>query len=176
MKLARLQDAQAQAAEEYSKLIRAKAENIKEMEALRLAREQLNEELRRYAAMREVPTAADIDGTIMDDAGHDSAWDNLRPIDFQKATIIDVTIRYGLRWIRCNVCCLNQPDYQMEKAQCHAACLCCGIRTPHKRCVAQDVRIHQAQLNVQRATTMHAACSVLQVTTVGDTGHRNKWG
>jgi hypothetical protein len=40
-----LQDAQAQAAEEYSKLLRAKAANIKEMEAHRLGRLQLNEEL-----------------------------------------------------------------------------------------------------------------------------------
>jgi hypothetical protein len=40
-----LQEAQAQAAEEYSKLIRAKAVNIRAMEALRLARAQLNEEL-----------------------------------------------------------------------------------------------------------------------------------
>jgi hypothetical protein len=36
------------------------------------------------------------------------------------------------------------------------------------RCVASDVRIHQAQLNVQRATT-------LQATTGGDNGHRNRW-
>ena len=36
------------------------------------------------------------------------------------------------------------------------------------RCVASDVRIHQAQLNVQRATS-------LQVTTGGDNGHRNRW-
>ena len=92
-----LQEAQAQAAEEYSKLIRAKAANNRDMEALRLAREQLNEELQLYAAMGEVPTAADNDGTIMDDAGHDSAWENLRPTDFQKATIIDGTIRYELR-------------------------------------------------------------------------------
>ena len=39
-----LQEAQSQAAEEYSKLLRAKAANIKEMEALRLARAQLNKE------------------------------------------------------------------------------------------------------------------------------------
>ena len=106
--------------------------------------------------MDEVPKATDNDETLMDDDGHNSAWDNLRPTNFQKATIIDGTIRYGLGWIRCNVCGFNQPDYQVEKAQCHAACLCCGICTPHKRCVAQDVRIHQAQLNVQRATTMQA--------------------
>jgi hypothetical protein len=37
------------------------------------------------------------------------------------------------------------------------------------RCVASDVRKHQAQLDVQRATA-------LQVKTVGDTGHRNRWG
>jgi hypothetical protein len=36
------------------------------------------------------------------------------------------------------------------------------------RCVASDVRIHQAQVNVHRATTV-------QVTTGGDTGHRNRW-
>ena len=52
------------------------------MEALKLAREQLNEELWRYAAMGEVPTAADNDETIIDDEGHGSAWDNLRPTDF----------------------------------------------------------------------------------------------
>ena len=57
----------------------------------------------------------------------------------------------------------------MEKAQCHAAFLCCGIRTPQMRCVASDVRIHQAQLNVQRAPTVPR-------TTVEDTGHRNSWG
>ena len=34
----------------------------------------------------------------------------------------------------------------MEKGQCHGACICCGVRTPHKRCVAHDVRIHQAAL------------------------------
>ena len=105
----------------------------------------------------------------MDDTDHDSAWDNLRAINFQKVSIKDGTIRYGLRWIRCHVCGLNQPDYQVEKALCHAACLCCGIRTPHMRCVASDVRIHQAQLNVQRAPTVPR-------TTVEDTGHRNSWG
>ena len=36
------------------------------------------------------------------------------------------------------------------------------------RCVASDVRIHQAQVNVHRAITV-------QVTTGGDTGHRNRW-
>ena len=36
---ANLQEAQAQAAEEYTKLLRAKAANIREMEALKLARE-----------------------------------------------------------------------------------------------------------------------------------------
>ena len=36
------------------------------------------------------------------------------------------------------------------------------------RCVASDVRIHQAQINVQRSTNV-------QVTAVGDTGHRNRW-
>jgi hypothetical protein len=40
-----LQEAQGQAAEEYSKLIRAKVANIREIEALRLARAQLNKEL-----------------------------------------------------------------------------------------------------------------------------------
>ena len=40
-----LQEAQAQAAEEYTKLLRAKTANIREIEALRLAREQLNNEL-----------------------------------------------------------------------------------------------------------------------------------
>ena len=103
------------------------------MEALRLARAQLNEELRRYAAMGDIPTAADNDGTIMDDTYHDSAWDNLRSSDFQKIAINDGTVRYELRWIRCHVCGLNQPDYQVDKVQCHAACLCCGIRTPHTR-------------------------------------------
>ena len=52
------------------------------MEALKLARKPLNEELRRYAAMGEVPTAADNDETIMDDEGHSLAWDKLRPTDF----------------------------------------------------------------------------------------------
>ena len=93
------------------------------MEALRLAREQLNKELRRYVAIDEVPKAPDNDETPMNDDGHSSAWDNLRPTFFQKATIVDGTFRYGLRWIRCNVCGMNQPDYQVEKAQCHAACL-----------------------------------------------------
>ena len=118
--------------------------------------------------MGEESKAADNDETLMDDESHGLAWNNLRPTDFQKATIVDGTIRFGHRWIRCNVCDLNQPDYQVEKAQCHAACLCCGIRTPQKRCVAQDERIHQAQLNVQRAVTMKA-------TTAGHTGHRNRW-
>ena len=118
--------------------------------------------------MGDIPAASDNDGTNMDDSHHNSTWDNLRPIDFLKAAITDSTVRYGIRWIRCHVCGLNQPDYQVEKAQCHAACLCCGIRTPHMRCVASYVRIHQAQLNVQRATTV-------QMTTVGDTGHRNRW-
>ena len=95
-----LQEAQAHAADEISKLIRARAANIREMEALKLAREQLNEELRRYAAMGDIPTAADNNGLIMDDTDHDSTWDNLRPIDFQKVAINDGTIRYGLRWIR----------------------------------------------------------------------------
>ena len=118
--------------------------------------------------MGGIPTASDNDGTNMDDSHHDSIWENLRPIDFQKAAITDGTVRYGLRWIRCHVCGLNQPDYQVKKAQCHAAYLCCGLRTPHMRCVASDVRIHQAQVNVHRATTV-------QVTTEGDTGHRNRW-
>ena len=65
-----LQEAQAQAAEKYSKLIRAKAANIREMESLRLARAQLNEELRRYAAMGDIPAASDNDGTNMDDSHH----------------------------------------------------------------------------------------------------------
>jgi hypothetical protein len=163
-----LQEAQAQAAKEYSNLMRAKAANIREMEALRLARAQLNEKLRRYAAMGDIQAASDNDGTNMDDSHHDSTWDNLRPIDFQKAAITDGTVRYGIKRIRCHVCGLNQPDYQVEKAQCHAACLCCGIRTPHMRCVASDVMIHQAQLNVQRATTV-------QMTTGRDTGYRNRW-
>jgi hypothetical protein len=77
-----LQEAQAQAAEEYSKLIRAKAANNREMEALRLARAQLNKELQSYAAMSDRPAASDNDGTNMDDSHHDSTWDNLRPIDF----------------------------------------------------------------------------------------------
>ena len=109
-----LQEAQAQAAEEHSKRIRAKAANIKEMEALRLARAQLNKEFWRDAAMGEIPTAEANNGTNMDDADHDLAWDNLRPIDFQKVAINDGTVRYGLRWIRCHVCGLNQPDYQVE--------------------------------------------------------------
>ena len=36
----------------------------------------------------------------------------------------------------------------MEKGQCHGACICCGVRTPHRRCVAHDVRIHQAALKM----------------------------
>jgi hypothetical protein len=40
-----LQEDQAQAAEEYSKLIRAKAANIKEMKEPRLARAQLDDKL-----------------------------------------------------------------------------------------------------------------------------------
>ena len=67
-----LQEAQAQAAEEYSKLLRAKAANIREMEALRLARALLNEKLRRYAAMGDIPTASANDDTIKDDSNHDS--------------------------------------------------------------------------------------------------------
>ena len=62
-----LQEAQAQAAEEFTKLLRAKAANFKEMEAIRLAREQPNNELRRYAEMDEVPRATDNDETPMDD-------------------------------------------------------------------------------------------------------------
>ena len=49
-----------------------------------MAREQLINELRRYAAMDEVPKATDDDETPMDDNGHSSAWDNLRPAHFQK--------------------------------------------------------------------------------------------
>ena len=63
-----LQEAQAQTAEEYSKILRAKVANIREMEALRLARAQVNEELRRYAAMGDIPTASANDGTNMDDS------------------------------------------------------------------------------------------------------------
>ena len=43
------------------------------MEALRLAREQVNNELRRYAAMDEVSKAPDDNETPMDDDGHRSA-------------------------------------------------------------------------------------------------------
>ena len=44
------------------------------------------------------------------------------------------------------MCNLNQPDYKIEKGQCHGACICCRVRTPHQRCVAHDVQIHQAAL------------------------------
>jgi hypothetical protein len=67
--------------------------------------------------MGDIPTASDNDGTNMDDSHHDSAWEILRLIDFQKVAIDDSTVRYRLRWIRCHVCGLNQPEYQVEKAQ-----------------------------------------------------------
>ena len=62
--------------------------------------------------MGDIPAASGNDGTNMDDLHHDSTWNNLRLIDFQK--VADGTVRYGLRWIRCHVCSLNQPDYQVE--------------------------------------------------------------
>ena len=79
-----------------------------------------------------------------DDALEPSFPYDSRLMEFQRAPIVDGTVRVGLKWAKCVVCNLNQPDYKMEKGQCHGACICCGVRTPHRRCVAHDVRIHQA--------------------------------
>ena len=81
-----------------------------------------------------------------DDAVEPALPYNSRLLEFQRAPILNGTIRVGLKWAKCVVCNLNQPDYKMAKGQCHGGCLCCGVRTPHKRCVAHDVRIHQAAL------------------------------
>ena len=83
-----------------------------------------------------------------DDAVEPALPYDSRLLGFQRAPIIDGTVRVGLKWAKCVVCNLNQPDYKMEKGQCHGACKCYGVRTPHRRCVAHDVRIHQAALKM----------------------------
>ena len=83
-----------------------------------------------------------------DDAVEPSLPYDSKLMEFQRAPILDGIVRVGLKWAKCVVCNLNQPDYKMEKGQCHGAYVCCGVRTPHRRCVAHDVRIHQATLKM----------------------------
>ena len=102
----------------------------------------MNSEIQRYANMVTTTTASgDNDDDVEPDVPYDSSL-----LEFQRAPILDGTVRVGLKWAKCVVCNLNQPDYKMEKGQCHGACICCGVRTPHRRCVAHDVRIHQTAL------------------------------
>jgi hypothetical protein len=102
----------------------------------------VNNDIQRYAGMVTTTTASgDNDDVVEPDVPYDS-----RLLEFQRAPIFDGTVRVGLKWAKCVVCNLNQPDYKMEKGQCHGACICCGVRTPHRRCVAHDVRIHQAAI------------------------------
>ena len=102
----------------------------------------MNSDIQRFANMVTTNTArGDNDDAVEPDLHNDP-----RLLEFQRAPIQDGTVRVGLKWAKCLVCNLNQPDYRMEKGQCHAACICCGVRTPHRRCVANDVRLHQAIL------------------------------
>jgi hypothetical protein len=114
----------------------------REFERLVQLHEEMNSEIQRYANMATTTTASGDNNDAVEPAlPYDS-----RLLAFQRAPILDGTVRLGLKWAKCALCNLNQPDYKMEKGQCHGACICCGVRTPHKRCVAHDVRIHQAAL------------------------------
>jgi hypothetical protein len=135
-------EAQAKAAYEYSKLERQKADIRREFKRLVLLREEVNNDIRRYANMVTTTTA----NGENDDAVEPALPYDSRLLEFQRASIIDGTVRVGLKWAKCVVCNLNQPNYKMEKGQFHGACICCGVRTPHRRCVAHDVRIHQAAI------------------------------
>ena len=128
-------EAQTKAAEEYSKLEKQKAELKREFEKLVQLRQEVNSDIQRYANMVTTTTAGgDNDNAVEPDVPYDS-----RLLEFQRAPILDGTVRVGSKWEKCVVCNLNQPDYKMEKGQCHGACISCGVRTPHKRCVAHDV-------------------------------------
>jgi hypothetical protein len=62
-----------------------------------------------------------------DDAVEPALPHDPRLLEFQKAPIQDgMMARMGLRWAKCVVCNHIQPDYKMEKGQCHDACICCG--------------------------------------------------
>jgi hypothetical protein len=103
-----------------------------------------------------------------DDAVEPALPYNSRLLEFQRAPILDSTVKVGLKWAKCVVCNLNQPDYKMAKGQCHGGCLCCGVRTPHKRCVAHDVRIHQAAMK-----KAHQQDSTISTVTTSRTTTRN---
>jgi hypothetical protein len=81
-----------------------------------------------------------------DDAVEPAVPYDSRLLEFQRAPILDGTVRAGLKWAKSVVCNSNQPDYKMEKGQYHGACIWCRVRTPHKRCEAHDVLIHQAAM------------------------------
>jgi hypothetical protein len=70
-----------------------------------LLREEVNNDIQRYA--NTVTT------TIANGENDDAVEPRL--LEFQRAPIIDGTVRVGLKWAKCVVCNLNQPDYKMEK-------------------------------------------------------------
>ena len=144
-------EAYAKAAEEYSALEQQRENLKREFERLVQLREAVNSDIQRFANMVTTTTArGDNDDAVEPDLQNDPPL-----LEVERAPIQDGTVRVGLKWAKCLVCNLNQPDYRMEKGQCHAACICCGVRTPHRRCVANDVRLHQAALKreIQQDTT-----------------------
>jgi hypothetical protein len=122
-------EAYTKAAEEHSKLEEQKAKLKCKFERLIQLREAVNSDIKRFANMATTTTARGHN----DDAVELALPYDSRLIQFQKASIQDGTVRVGLKWAGCVVCNLNQPDYMMEKGQCHGACICCRVRTPHKK-------------------------------------------
>jgi hypothetical protein len=115
-------EAYTKAAEEYSKLEVQKAQLKREFERLVQLRDAVNSDIQRYANMVTTTTASgDNDDAVEPDLRNDP-----RILKFQKAPILDGTVRMDLQWAKCMVCNVNQPDYKMEKGQCHGACICCG--------------------------------------------------
>jgi hypothetical protein len=110
------------AAEKYSKLEEQKVELKRVFERLVQLCDAVNSDIQRYANMVTTIT----DGGDNDDAVEPDIRNDPRILQFQKAPILDGTLRVGLKWAKCVVCYVNQPDYKMEKGQCHGACICCG--------------------------------------------------
>jgi hypothetical protein len=95
----------------------------------------VNSDIKPYANMvTTTTTSGDNDDAVEPALRHEP-----RLNEFQKAPIQDGTVKVGLKWAKCVVCNLNQPDYKMEKGHFLGACICCWIHKPHRRCVAQDV-------------------------------------
>jgi hypothetical protein len=126
-------EAQVKAADEYSKLKRQKVEIKRKFERLVVLREEVNNDIQRCANMVTTTTA----NGENDDAVEPALPYDSRLIDFQRIPIIDGTVRVGLKWAKCVVCNLNQPDYKMEKWSLymlrgtHPSQKMCGTRRPN---------------------------------------------